>query len=395
MKTLTAHPYADLFPMIEGEARASFTENIRANGVLAPVVLLDGRILDGRNRYRAAQELGIECPTVEFAGTDPLAFVIAANLERRHLSTAQRAAIGAEMANMQHGTNQHTTKVEGSNDPSSSAVTIKQAARLMSVSEKSVKRAKALMRTDPEAHERVKRGEDRPVKKPKAPEAAKAPKSLGWITAVAEHRGGLPAGWSSNTLRMQRDQPGFVSKQQRLEAQLGWEIPKLLSADDPRIEQISRAIDLVRAEETPEAVEAERAENERLTLSLRDEMDDADRKRFDAALATAARSLRAEADLMIKKNEKSVAKLIDYYRSKIKQAEEAETRYIKLQGDVSGLLTETEFKSLKSFCHPDRHRNCGMDERANAAFQLCDRLERGVNRKLGAAAMRERGWAAK
>ena len=183
MKTLTSHPYADLFPMIEGEARASFTANVKASGVLAPIVLLDGQILDGRNRYRAAQELGVDCPMVEFTGTDPLGFVIAANLERRHLSTAQRAAIAAEMATMRLGSNPgkgHVVAEGPSVDGPCPALSIAQAARAMGVSTASVESAKARKRTDPVSHERVKTGEkivgktcttamDKPVKQPVDP----------------------------------------------------------------------------------------------------------------------------------------------------------------------------------------------------------------------------------
>ena len=226
MKTLTAHPYADLFPMIEGEARASFTENIRANGVLAPVVLLDGRILDGRNRYRAAQELGIECPTVEFSGTDPLAFVIAANLERRHLSTAQRAAIGAEMARMKEG---RPSKQTPSNDGVSvPQILTAQAAALMGVSTASIERAKARMRADPEAHERVKRGEDRPVKKLKAPEAANAPKSMSG-----------PMSDENCSTRMAAD-PDLTPEQ--VEQQYRSEVATLASSDKRKFERLEEQL---------------------------------------------------------------------------------------------------------------------------------------------------------
>ena len=54
------HPYADIFPWIEGPAFDDLVEDIRRNGVLEPIVFLDGAILDGRNRYMAARQLGVE-----------------------------------------------------------------------------------------------------------------------------------------------------------------------------------------------------------------------------------------------------------------------------------------------------------------------------------------------
>ena len=46
---------------------------------------------------------GIPYKAVEFAGNDPVAFVISANLRRRHLDESQRATVAARMANLEHG----------------------------------------------------------------------------------------------------------------------------------------------------------------------------------------------------------------------------------------------------------------------------------------------------
>jgi phage N-6-adenine-methyltransferase len=99
------HQYANLFPMLSGDALEGLKADIEQHGVRDPVVLLNGEILDGRNRYTCARELGIEFPTVEYTGDDPLAFVISHNLHRRHLTESQRASIAARVANMPRGTN--------------------------------------------------------------------------------------------------------------------------------------------------------------------------------------------------------------------------------------------------------------------------------------------------
>lgn len=97
------HEYANLFPMLQGEALAALKEDIREHGVREPVVFYDGTILDGRNRYTCAVELGIDFPREDFEGMDPLAFVISHNLHRRHLTESQRASIAARAANMGQG----------------------------------------------------------------------------------------------------------------------------------------------------------------------------------------------------------------------------------------------------------------------------------------------------
>lgn len=97
------HEYADLFPWIEGKAFDEFRESVRAEGVVEPIVFLDHAILDGRNRYMAARSLGIDYPRVDYLGDDPLGFVIAKNLPRRHLDTSQRAMLAAKLAKLPRG----------------------------------------------------------------------------------------------------------------------------------------------------------------------------------------------------------------------------------------------------------------------------------------------------
>jgi len=52
------HPLADMFPLIEGEDFDQLVEDIGNRGILSPIILYEGKILDGRNRYRAAKEAG-------------------------------------------------------------------------------------------------------------------------------------------------------------------------------------------------------------------------------------------------------------------------------------------------------------------------------------------------
>jgi ParB-like chromosome segregation protein Spo0J len=57
---VTFQPMPDLTP---GQYDA-LRDDIARNGVLVPVVVdQHGRILDGHNRKRIADELGVECPT--------------------------------------------------------------------------------------------------------------------------------------------------------------------------------------------------------------------------------------------------------------------------------------------------------------------------------------------
>lgn len=93
-----AHPYADLFPLLDREALNRLADDIRGNGLREPVTLLDGLVLDGRNRERACILADVLVVYEQFAGADPLAWVISRNLDgRRHLTDGQRALIGAQL----------------------------------------------------------------------------------------------------------------------------------------------------------------------------------------------------------------------------------------------------------------------------------------------------------
>jgi ParB-like chromosome segregation protein Spo0J len=56
---LEFHPLADVLPLIEGAKFDELVASIKANGLREPIVTLDGKIIDGRNRYRACLAAGI------------------------------------------------------------------------------------------------------------------------------------------------------------------------------------------------------------------------------------------------------------------------------------------------------------------------------------------------
>src|SRR5262245_11513701 len=106
-EALPYHPLAKLFPLLEGAEFADLVEDVRQHGVREPIVLYENAILDGRNRYRAALEAGVDCPGEAYEGDDPLAFVVSLNLKRRHLDESQRAWVAAQIAKLPRGANQH------------------------------------------------------------------------------------------------------------------------------------------------------------------------------------------------------------------------------------------------------------------------------------------------
>jgi len=90
--TLDFHPAAAEFPLMDAKRFAELQADIAANGVHVPLTLCEGKVLDGRNRYKACEALGLPFATEEYDG-NPWAYVWSLNGQRRDLSADQRAAI--------------------------------------------------------------------------------------------------------------------------------------------------------------------------------------------------------------------------------------------------------------------------------------------------------------
>lgn len=98
---LPIHPMAALFPMLPEDDLRALADDIKVNGQHEPVVLWDGQVLDGRNRLAACELAGVEPRTRTITSCpDPLAFVLSANLHRRHLNESQRAVLAAKVKPM-------------------------------------------------------------------------------------------------------------------------------------------------------------------------------------------------------------------------------------------------------------------------------------------------------
>jgi hypothetical protein len=126
---LKVHPAADLFPMMSEPELRELGEDIKANGLRTPIAVYKGKLLDGRNRLDAMELVGIkfrfradgkikfffleddafddpDAPSgainedswvIYQVHGDPYAFVLSANLHRRHLSSEQKRELIAKV----------------------------------------------------------------------------------------------------------------------------------------------------------------------------------------------------------------------------------------------------------------------------------------------------------
>jgi N6-adenosine-specific RNA methylase IME4 len=142
------HPLANVFPLIEGAEFDELVADIKANGLNQCIELYEGKILDGRNRYRACLAAGVEPLAVQYRGDDPVGYVISANLRRRHLDESQRAMVAAKLATLKLGDNQH-----------SEGLPIGRGSELLNVGERTVARAREVQEFGaPELVDAVERG---------------------------------------------------------------------------------------------------------------------------------------------------------------------------------------------------------------------------------------------
>lgn len=163
MTTYKFHPLSEFFPMLPAEEFDELKASIGEIGQREPIVLYEDQILDGRNRYEACQQLGIEPKVEQLNGKiDPLALVVAANLRRRHLNGPQRIAILRKIyppvADGGVGRNRSTRTGE----PISKAgtpTTRKELAGLAGTSPRTVEKYDTLQRDAPDLAKQVEAGE--------------------------------------------------------------------------------------------------------------------------------------------------------------------------------------------------------------------------------------------
>jgi len=99
------HPAAAIFPLMVGDEFDELVESIRHTRTVTPVELHEGKLIDGRNRCRAVEELQrqgdeIDLPTAEWqprAGETVEEHVFAVNVCRRHLTDDQRAVFATKL----------------------------------------------------------------------------------------------------------------------------------------------------------------------------------------------------------------------------------------------------------------------------------------------------------
>jgi len=165
------HPACKLFPKLGQQELQELADDIKANGLHNAIVLLDGKILDGRNRHTACKIAGVEARFIDWDGSSsPIEWVISQNLMRRHLTASQRAVIALDLLPMlekeakqrqrqsnnyrKNGRSAHSCADRDGTGRASEA-----AARIVRSSARYVKSAKSIVKSAPELLKHIRSGD--------------------------------------------------------------------------------------------------------------------------------------------------------------------------------------------------------------------------------------------
>lgn len=85
------HPIAEAFPKMQPAEFNGLVADIKQNGLHQPVVLYEGKVLDGVHRAKACDKADRRVRYDQFNGDNPAEFAISANIKRRHLTKKQQA----------------------------------------------------------------------------------------------------------------------------------------------------------------------------------------------------------------------------------------------------------------------------------------------------------------
>ncbi|MGV9226436.1 DUF5131 family protein [Streptomyces albogriseolus] len=225
----TVHPFADAFPLIEGEEFEDLVSDIKRNGLRDPIVLSPDKtvLIDGRNRYRACEAAGAD-PVFEtlperYTEAMILDLIVSKNLARRQLNAGQKALMALEYERyyaesvkatesarkLANPSNQHVTQSSATmaDLPSQDEwiepmareerTSRERAAKVVGASGRAVQQAKAVARDAPDLAEKVRSGEialdraDRERKQRLAamPKPEPAPKPQAVMLTLRTHTG--------------------------------------------------------------------------------------------------------------------------------------------------------------------------------------------------------------
>lgn len=154
--TLETHSIAERLPLMPEDEFQKLKEDIEDRGLNDAIVMYEGKVLDGRHRVRAFKESGKEIPEdmIEYlevnTEAEAIAFVISRNIMRRHLTIAQRAAVGANLVKAMEESSNGNGKQR--------TISIEKAAATVGVHPRRISEIEEISARDPEITKEIEAG---------------------------------------------------------------------------------------------------------------------------------------------------------------------------------------------------------------------------------------------
>jgi ParB-like chromosome segregation protein Spo0J len=200
----------NIFPEAKDEDFKELLEDIRANGFdeTMPIITYQGDILDGWNRWRACEILGIKPSIVDFdyGDSEALAYTLRTN-KRRNMPSGQKAALAVEaeaiMEELKKEAEQRKRELSGTRanpgevrqkiaEPAEHRRTDSKAAELFGTNRTYVQAAAKIKAEAPEVFEKLKAGKTTMQEARK--EAARKPTTEEWLPDELDRKAKAEAG---------------------------------------------------------------------------------------------------------------------------------------------------------------------------------------------------------
>ena len=158
------HPLCELFPPMSQFELQALAEDIKENGQLEPIIHRKGKILDGRNRYRACEIAGVKPNMIEFSPTEthrtPEQYILSQNVLRRHMTQGQKAAIAVDWADLIARKGGFFPRVEKTSRKQGGRpkTALRQTAQMLGVSNGAAYEAQQIKQANPKLFQDVKQG---------------------------------------------------------------------------------------------------------------------------------------------------------------------------------------------------------------------------------------------
>jgi hypothetical protein len=159
------HPACLAFPLLPDAELRDLADDIKLRGLLHPVVLYQGQVLDGRNRLAACDIAGVAPRFIEWSGSgSPVEWVISTNLHRRHLTASQRAVVALDLLPLLEKEAKQRQRLGPGKRVAHECATVngkasEAAARLTRSGSRYVEAVKSIQATAPELIEKIRGGQ--------------------------------------------------------------------------------------------------------------------------------------------------------------------------------------------------------------------------------------------